>query len=223
MTAPIHTPRRALLVIDVQQEYFNGKLSISHPPVSVSLPNILKAMNAAKASGIPIVVVQHVFPAGFPVFAEGSQGVALHPEIEAFPRDLLVQKSKASALHETGLQDWLRTKAIETLSIVGYMTHNCDDATARHAYHEGWKVELLMDASGSLPYANAAGSATAEEIHRVFSVVMHTGFAAVATTAEWIKALQVGEPLVPDNVYLSYQRALLQKIEASATSQTVQE
>lgn len=202
------SPRRALLVIDVQQEYFSGNLPISYPPVSVSLPNILIAMAEARAAGIPVVLVQHVFPEGFPVFARGSAGVALHPDIAASPRDHLVQKSKASALHETGLGDWLKAKNIDTLTLVGFMTHNCNDATARQAYHEGWKVELLHDASGSLPYANAAGSATAEEIHRVFSVVMHTGFAAVASTADWTKAVKEGHPLAADNVYLSNQRAL---------------
>ena len=43
------TPRRALIVIDVQNEYFDGGLPIAHPPVSQSLPNILRAMGATNA------------------------------------------------------------------------------------------------------------------------------------------------------------------------------
>ena len=35
------SPRRALLVIDVQNEYFTGQLPIEFPAVSISLPNIL--------------------------------------------------------------------------------------------------------------------------------------------------------------------------------------
>ena len=31
------TPRRVLLVIDVQNEYFTGGLPIAHPPVETSL------------------------------------------------------------------------------------------------------------------------------------------------------------------------------------------
>lgn len=202
------SPRRALLVIDVQQEYFNGQLGISFPPLSETLPNILRAMDAAKEAGVPVVVVQHVFPAGFPVFAEGSPGVELHPEVAARPRDLLVPKAKASALQGTGLADWLRDKGIDTLTVAGYMTHNCDDATVRHGYHESWKMEFLHDASGSLPYQNAMGAASAEEIHRVFSVVMHTGFAAVASTDQWLAAVAKGEPLLADNVFLSHRRAV---------------
>jgi hypothetical protein len=78
----------------------------------------------------------------------------------------------------------------------------------RQAHHEGWNVELLHDAAGSPPYRNAMGSATAEEIHRVFTVVMHTGFAAVLSTDEWLNALQTGEVPQSDNIYLSNQRAI---------------
>jgi hypothetical protein len=67
-------------------------------------------------------------------------------------------------------------------------------------------VEVLGDASGALPYANAAGRASAEEIHRVFSVVFHSNFASVASTAQWIAALQAGSDLPLDNVLQSSQR-----------------
>ncbi len=88
------------------------------------------------------------------------------------------------------------------------MTQHCDDSTVRQAHHEGWQVELLNDATGSPPYRNSQGAASAEEIHRVFSIVMHTGFAAVVSTDEWLAALASGEALQPDNIYLSNQRAI---------------
>lgn len=189
------TPRRALIVIDVQNEYFTGKLGISYPDPAITLPNVGRAMDAANAAGIPVVVVQHITPPGTPIFAEGSHGAALHPSIAARPHDHLISKQLASAFTGTGLADWLRERSIDTLSIVGYMTHNCDAATVLHASHDGWQVELLGDASGSLPYRNRAGSASAEEIHRVFTVVMQTGFAAVVTTDDWIAAVQAGQPV----------------------------
>lgn len=208
MSQASQKPSRALIVIDVQNEYFTGKLRIEYPDVRVTLPNIVRAMDAAVAAGIPVVVVQHIFPAGAPVFVRGSESAELHPEVAKRPHDLRIEKSIASALTGTPLAAWLKDRGIDTLSIVGYMTHNCDDSTARQAHHEGWKVELLHDASGSLPYRNAIGAATAEEIHRVFTVVMHTGFAAVASTYDWLAAVQRGEALQPDNVFLSNQRAV---------------
>jgi nicotinamidase-related amidase len=203
-----HPAKRALIVIDVQNEYVTGNLRIEYPDVQTSLANIVKAMHAAHDAGIPIVVVRHAAPEGSPVFARGSKGAELHPLVASRHWDHEIEKSKASALSGTGLGEWLRDREIDTLSIVGYMTHNCDDSTARQASHEGWSVEFLHDAAGSLPYSNALGSATAEEIHRVFTVVMHTGFAAVVSTDDWVGALKSGERLTADNVYLSNQRAV---------------
>lgn len=60
------TPRRALIVIDVQQEYFEGLLQIQHPPRDESLARVTEAMETAAQSDIPAVVVQHKAPRGFP-------------------------------------------------------------------------------------------------------------------------------------------------------------
>ena len=65
-------PRRALIVIDAQNEYVTGDLPIEYPDVQTSLANIGRAMDAARAAGVPVVVVQHLAPAGSPVFARGS-------------------------------------------------------------------------------------------------------------------------------------------------------
>lgn len=201
-------PKRALLVIDVQNEYVSGNLLIEYPPVDGSLVNIGKAMDAAHAAGIPIVVVQHDAPPTAPIFAQGSRGWELHAIVADRPRNHLINKSMASAFAQTDLADWLQANQIDTLTVVGYMTHNCNASTILHASHAGFNVEFLHDAAGSLPYENEVGSASAEEIHRVFSVVLQTGFAAVQSTTEWIAALESGQPKTSGGVYTSNQSAL---------------
>lgn len=199
--------RRALIVIDVQNEYFEGGgLPIEYPPVETSLPNVGLAMDTASAAGVPVVVVRHHSAKGGPVFQADQPGGQLHPEIARRHHDHLITKSFPSVFTGTDFAEWLSRNSIDTLTVVGYMTHNCDAATVFEAMHRGLQVEVLSDASGSLPYANAAGRASAEEIHRVFSVVFHSNFAAVASTANWIAALQSGEKLPRDNVLASNQR-----------------
>ncbi|HTH60219.1 MAG TPA: isochorismatase family protein [Paraburkholderia sp.] len=201
------TPRRALVVIDVQNEYVSGDLPIEYPDIETSLANIARAMDAARAVGVPVVVVQNVAPATSPLFARGSAGAELHPAVASRGRDHLVEKSLPSVFAKTDLADWLAARDIDTLTIVGYMTHNCDASTAFEATHRGLKVEFLADATGSVPYENDAGFASAEEIHRVFSVVMQSRFAAVASTDAWLAAVKAGEPLTGGNIYASNQKA----------------
>lgn len=207
-------PRRALLVIDVQNEYVTGNLRIEYPPVDTSLPNIATAMDAARAAGVPVIVVQHDAPEGFPVFAQGSPGWQLHPIVAGRHADHRINKSMGSVFAGTDLRQWLAAHAIDTLAVVGYMTHNCDAATIYHAAHDGLKVEFLSDATGALPYENAGGGASAEEIHRVFCTVFHSNFAAVSTTGDWVAAVRDGRTLETDNIYLSNLRA--RNIEAAA-------
>jgi nicotinamidase-related amidase len=183
-------PRRALIVIDVQNEYFDGNLPIEYPPVSVSLPNITRAMDTAQAKHIPVIVVQHDAPSASPVFAVGSHGWELHRDIATRPSALHINKQYASCFTGTTLKAWLEEHDIDTLTVIGYMTHNCDASTIIEARHLGLKVEFLADATGALPYTNEAGSVSAQQIHETFSTVFHTGFAAVATTDAWITAVE---------------------------------
>lgn len=60
----------------------------------------------------------------------------------------------------TGLEQWLRRNGINTITLTGYMTHNCAVSTAIHGAHLGLGMEPLSDATGSLPNANGASSAT---------------------------------------------------------------
>jgi nicotinamidase-related amidase len=207
-------PRRALVVIDVQNEYVTGDLPIEYPDVQTSLANIGRAMDAARAAGVPVVVVQNIAPASSPLFARGSAGAQLHPVVASREHDHHVEKSLPSAFAQTDLADWLAARGVDTLTIVGYMTHNCDASTAFEATHRGLKVEFLVDATGSVPYENDAGVASAEEIHRVFSVVMQSRFAAVATTDAWLAALEAGVPLPGGNIYASNQKARATRVAA---------
>ncbi|KIH82325.1 cysteine hydrolase family protein [Pseudomonas batumici] len=202
------SPRRALIVIDVQNEYVTGNLLIEYPPVSESLANIGRAIDAANAAGIPVVVVQNDSPVGASLFAIGSPGWELHTVVSSRPYDHLIHKALPSAFVGTDLAQWLEARRIDTLSVVGYMTHNCDASTIFEATHRGLAVEFLSDATGSLPYANEAGQASAEEIHRVFSVVFHTRFAAVVSTARWQSAVEEGVALSRSSIPASNQQAV---------------
>jgi len=208
-------PRRAVIVVDVQNEYFTGNLQIEYPPSSQSLANIARIMDAATAANVPVVVIQQDSPAESQAFAIGSDGWRLHDEIGRRHREVLFHKPLPSAFSGTGLAEWLEQHGIDTVTVVGYMTQNCDDTTIKHAFDRGLDVEFVHDATGSVSYANRAGYASAEEIHRVYSVVQQSRFAAVLSTDEWLHALASGEKPERDDILTSYRRAQLRQSEAA--------
>jgi nicotinamidase-related amidase len=200
-------PRRALIVIDVQNDYFGEALPIEFPDPQQSLANIGKMMDAANSARIPVVVVQNILPKQSPIMAEGTIGCALHETVSSRPRSHFVSKRMPNAFSNTDLDEWLRLHTIDTLTVIGYMTHNCNLSTMLHAFHNGYTVEYISDASGSVPYENRAGRATAEEIHRVMCVVLQSRFAAVMSTAEWVEMLAARTESERDSIYLSNRRA----------------
>jgi nicotinamidase-related amidase len=176
---------RAFLVIDAQMEYFTGALPITYPPQH--LENILEAYDAATKAGVPIAVIQHHQPApDSPIFRKGAPEWELHPEIASRACDIHIEKQLPGSFTDTPLEDWLQLHRIKTIAIAGYMTHICCDTTARQAVHQGYKVEFLCDATGTLDLDNAAGQVCAEELQRAFLCAQQMMFSEVLSTRDWI-------------------------------------
>lgn len=201
----MNTPRRALILVDVQQDYFAGPLEIQFPPHAESLPLITAAIDAATAAGIPIVAVQHRIGEGAPVFDPLTDGFALHPEVAGrLASDAKrITKQYGTVFAGTDLLDWLRVHQIDTITLVGYMTNNCILASAAEAETHGLAAEVLSDATGAIHIANAAGFADAETVHTTLMTLLHSNFAAVATTEHWLSAIAGGLPLERDNLVQS--------------------
>jgi nicotinamidase-related amidase len=191
-----------LIIIDAQQQYFDGVLAIEHPPRGQSIAKIAEAFDAATSNDVPVVIVQHELPEGAPVFAVGSDAHRLHPEIDqrAAAASKRVSKSLASVFEGTGLLEWMRSEGLDTITLTGYMTNNCVLASAAAAEPLGFGVEVLSDATGAIPLSNATGSASAAQVHETVMTLLNSNWAAVATTADWIDAVQTGTTLSSSNL-----------------------
>ncbi|MDD4651436.1 MAG: cysteine hydrolase family protein [Methanothrix sp.] len=174
----------ALLVIDVQNEYFTGRLPVTFPQGSLNY--ILMAMDHAARAGVAVAVIQHSSAAAdSPTFRKGSDGWGLHPEIEIRKRDILIEKSLPGSFTGTGLEGWLRDAGVQRVIICGYMAQMCCDTTARQAFHLGFAVGILSDATGTLDVQNSAGAISAPDLHRAVMVTQAMRFARVMRTEEW--------------------------------------
>jgi nicotinamidase-related amidase len=191
------TPRRALILVDVQQEYFGGPLEIQYPPHTESLPQITRAIDAATAAGIPVVAVQHTAGEGAPVFDPTRKGFRLHPEVEARRTDAWksVVKQYGTVFAGTDLLAWLQEHQIDTITLAGYMINNCIIASAAEAETHGLSAEVLSDATGAINVANDAGFADAKTVHATLLTLLNSNFAAVGDTLAWTDAVAAGRPL----------------------------
>ncbi len=198
-------PRRALIVIDAQQEYFDGLLPIQYPARDESITRIKTAINTAQQTGTPVVLVQHELPAEAPVFGSGSVTWQNHPEVAAHEDAAAkrIGKQFSSIFADTDLEAWLREQGIDTITLVGYMTNNCVIASAAAAEPLGFTVEVLADATGAIDLANDAGTASARQVHETLMALLHSNWAAVTDTGTWTKALRTGAPLTKSDLVTS--------------------
>lgn len=180
--------KRALLVIDVQGEYFDGALPISHPVGH--LENILQVMEEASRRKIPTAVVRHHQPdPESPIFKLNSEMWQLHPAVAERPRDVLIDKQLPGSFTNTDLEPWLKSIGADSVTITGYMTQMCCDTTARQAFHRGYNVEFLKDATGTLDVTNQAGSIAAEQLHEAILVSQQMFLSEVLGIQDWLARL----------------------------------
>lgn len=181
--------KRALLVIDVQNEYFTGALPITYPKESFG--NILKVIEAAKKKDILIIAIQHTAPQkDSKSFVKGSAAWQLHEDVVRLGYDYLIVKNLPGSFTGTNLEELLEENQIETVTICGYMTQMCCDTAARQAFHLGYAVEFLSDATGTLDISNYAGTVTAEELHRSILVTQAMRFSKVISAENWIEMIR---------------------------------
>src|ERR1051326_4057881 len=97
-------PKRALVLIDIQNDYFpGGKWTLSG--IESAADNAAKVLAAARTAGDLVVHVRHEFPtADAPFFTPGSAGAQLHPKARNVGGESVVLKHHVNAFRETDLK-----------------------------------------------------------------------------------------------------------------------
>ena len=199
------SPRRALVVVDVQKEYARPPLRIRYPRLNDCLSQIERALDAAENAGLPVVCVQHAGPPGGAIFDPGGKGFGLCPCVERrrTPQWKCVVKHRGSIYAGTDLAAWLHEQGVDTVTLVGFMANNCILASAAWGETIGLTTEVLSDAVGAINLSNRAGKVDARTVHSTLMALLHSNWAAVATTDDWCRALARDEPLPRSNLVAS--------------------
>ena len=139
---------KALLVIDLQNDYFpGGKFPLWN--TDVVLENIERAIGKANAQGIPVIHIQHIANSKMgiaPFFNEGTTGAEIHPRIlAAAPKSPIVVKEFADSFERTTLEGTLARLGVTELLVCGMMTQNCVTHTAISKAAEKYGVCILVD------------------------------------------------------------------------------
>ena len=179
----------ALLVIDFQKGLDEPWLGERSTPEAEE--NVALLLSEWRRRGLPVVHVRH---------CSVEEDSPLRPELpgNAFKKEALplqgekeFTKSVHSAFIGTGLEEYLRQQAIESLVIAGMTTDHCVSTSTRMASDLGFRVTLVADATAAFECRGSDGvHYPAEQIHRVNLVSLDREFCAVRSTAEVLEAMR---------------------------------
>jgi len=179
-------PKTALIIVDIQNDYFDGGDWPLHQVERVS-DNAAGLLANARKRGHLVVHIRHENASSeAPFFRPGTAGAEIHVSVAPKTGEPVLTKARANSFHDTGLLDMLREAEIEALTICGAMSQMCIDATTRAASDFGFQVTVVEDACGAKEMAFGGVEVSAEQVHAAFMMPLAMGYATVVKTADVI-------------------------------------
>ncbi|MFT6675713.1 MAG: nicotinamidase-related amidase [Sulfitobacter sp.] len=162
------TDKTALILVDIQNDYFTGGLWPVDDMQRVA-DTARDILNEARAQGQMIAHIRHEAASdAAPFFRPGTAGAEIHPGVAPLDGELVILKHRPNSFQGTDLQAHLQAAGITHVTIIGAMTQMCIDATARAARDFGYEVTLVADACGAKAQSFGAVSLSAEQVQAAF-------------------------------------------------------
>ena len=180
--------KNALLVIDIQNDYFpGGKMELVEPLSAAK--KAYELLQCFREHGGKHVHIQHesIRP-GATFFLPGSSGMDIHDSVAHFVGEPIVYKHYPNSFRETNLLEMLQGWGVERVVICGMMTHMCVDATARAAADLGFQVMVASDACATRALTFGETNVPAEHVHAAFLAALKS-YGQVLTVDEIITHL----------------------------------
>ncbi len=178
--------KRALIVIDLQNDYFEGgRWALSG--IEQATENAAVALEAARKAGDLVVHVRHEFPSQeAPFFTPGSDGAQIHPRVSPAADETVITKNHVNAFRDTNLHAVLEARGVRQVVVVGAMSHMCIDSATRAASDLGYEVTVLNDACATRDLEFGTTVVPAEQVHAASMSALGFAFAKTVTTQRWL-------------------------------------
>lgn len=179
---------RALLLVDVQLDYFpGGAFPLVGPDAAADAARTV--LEHARASGDEVVHVFHTATepdATF--FVPGTPGVGFHPAVAPLDGETVVEKHEPNSFVGTGLEGTLRDRGVTELVVLGMMSSMCIDSTTRAASELGFTCTVVADACAAPDLVFGDTTVPGATVHAAFMAALDGSFATVTTSADLVRA-----------------------------------
>jgi nicotinamidase-related amidase len=172
-------PDTALLVIDIQNDYFPGG-AMELEGAEAAGASAAEAIRRFRQRKLPVLHVRHLsVRPGATFFVPGTRGAEIHPLAQPLAGEAVVEKNFPNSFRATALEKLLNDAGIRNLVVAGMMTHMCVDASVRQAADLGYKVTLIGDACATRAQSFEGESVPARHVHAAFLAALNGFYAKV--------------------------------------------
>ena len=178
----------ALIIIDIQNEYFNGG-GLPLPESESAAVNAKVLLEWARENALTVVHIRHLATnASSPIFAPNSKTSEIAAIVSPLISERIFTKHFPNAFLGTDLHTFLISHKIDTLIICGMMTHTCVASTSQAAAELNYSVILAKNActTRSLPTGDTGQAMDYKTIHAATLVALSDAIADIMGTDEII-------------------------------------
>lgn len=173
------TQERALLLIDLQEFYFEGGVSpLSEADEAVGRAAILLD-HFRKNNGL-IIHVKHDF----------SPGGDIHKAVSPLSHEKVITKKEVNAFINTDLEYFLRHHEKRELVVAGMQTHMCVEAAVRAAKDLGFACTVISDACATRDLTINGKTVSAENVHLSTLATLNRTYARVMSLEDFLKVIE---------------------------------
>ncbi|MCI8211998.1 isochorismatase [Pseudomonas sp. S25] len=178
----------ALLIIDMQQGIQHPKLGRRNNAHADE--QMLKLLQAWRRTQRPVIHVRHFSREPESVFWPQQSGVDYQPAFLPMEGERELRKEVPDAFCNSPLEEWLKSEAITQLIIVGVVTNNSVESSARSGGNLGFEVIVPHDGCFTFDKPDFFGTPrSAEDVHAMSLGNLHGEYATVMATEELLSRL----------------------------------
>ncbi|CRM36618.1 cysteine hydrolase [Pseudomonas brassicacearum] len=179
--------KRGLVVVDLQNEYLpTGNLPLTG--IDAAVENAIRVISHARGTGFPVFHIRHESAKDAPIFAKGSTGAEIQPDVAPQGNEPVIVKRHINAFRETDLRQQLEAADVKEIVVIGAMSHMCIDAVVRAAADMGYPVTVLHDACATLDLTFHGVTVPAAQAHATMMAAFEFGYANVISVDEYLGA-----------------------------------
>lgn len=170
---------RALLVVDLQNDYFpGGKMELVG--IEEAAKNVAQLLAIFRAQTMPILHVQHLsISPEATFFLPDTNGVKIHQSVAPKEGERVIKKHFPNSFRETALYEELQDRHIGEVIVCGAMSHMCIDSTVRAGFDLGLSCVVVADGCAARDLAYGDQIIAAVHVHGAYMAGLAAAFAKV--------------------------------------------